>query len=96
MNCDLTICVPVREITQPCKILNPFKTTQWDILIQWASIFLNSSINSNSTAAEGLHVKHLKWEPEGVQRQLEGCNRILWPKAAVAKVYMHGNKSQSF
>ena len=53
------------------------------------SIFLNSSGNSSSTAAEGLHVKHRKWEPEGVHGQLEGCNRNLRPKAAVAKVYTH-------
>ena len=46
--------------------------------------------------AEGLHVKHRKWEPEGVHGQLEGCNRNLRPKAAVAKMYTHGNKSRSF
>ena len=28
-------------------------------------------------------------EPEGVHRQLEGCNRNLQPPAAVAKVYTH-------
>ena len=38
------------------------------------------------------HAKHRKWEPEGVHGQLEGCNRNLRPKAAVAKVYTHGNK----
>ena len=38
----------------------------------------------------GHHVKHQKREPEGVHRQLEGCNRNLRPKAAVAKVYTHG------
>ena len=36
------------------------------------------------------HVKHRKWEPECVHGQLEGCNRNLRPKAAVAKVYTHG------
>ena len=30
------------------------------------------------------HVKHRKWEPEGVHGQLDGCNRNLRPKAAVA------------
>ena len=34
-----------------------------------------------------LHVKHRKREPEGVHGQLEGCNRNLRPKAAVAKVF---------
>ena len=29
-------------------------------------------------------VKHQKREPEGVHGELEGCNRNLWPKAAVA------------
>ena len=33
------------------------------------------------------HVKHRKREPEGVHRQLEGCNRNLQPKAAVSKVF---------
>ena len=51
------------------------------------SIFLNYSGNSSSTAAEGLHIKHRKWEPERVYGQLEGCNRNLRPKAAVAKVF---------
>ena len=36
------------------------------------------------------HVKHLKREPEGVHGQLEGCNGNSRPKAAVAKVYTHG------
>ena len=30
------------------------------------------------------HVKHRKREPEGVHGQLEGCNRNLRPKAAMA------------
>ena len=35
-----------------------------------------------------LHLKHLKREPEGVHTwQIEGCNRNLRPKAAVAKVF---------
>ena len=33
------------------------------------------------------NVKYRKREPEGVHVQLEGCNRKLWPKAAVAKVW---------
>ena len=41
-------------------------------------------------AATFFHVKHRKWEPEGVQGQLEGCNGNLRPKAAVAKE-LHGN-----
>ena len=36
------------------------------------------------------HVKHRKCEPEGVHGQLDGCNRNLRPKAAVAKE-LHGN-----
>ena len=35
------------------------------------------------------HVKHRKWEPEGVHGRLDGCNRNLRPEAAVAKV-IHG------
>ena len=35
------------------------------------------------------HVKHLKWEPEGLRGQLEGCNRNLRSKATVANVF-HG------
>ena len=31
-----------------------------------------------------VHANHRKWEPEGVHRPLEGCNRNLRPKAAVA------------
>ena len=41
-----------------------------------------------------VHVKHRKWELEGVHGQ--GCNLNLWRKAAVAKVYTHGNKSRLF
>ena len=33
------------------------------------------------------HVKHRKREPEGVHGQLEGCNRKMRPKAAVANVF---------
>ena len=33
--------------------------------------------------SECYYVKHRKWEPEGVHRQLEGCNRNLPPKATV-------------
>ena len=36
-----------------------------------------------------LHVKHRKREPEGVHGQLEGCNRNLWPKAAVVAKLFH-------
>ena len=39
-----------------------------------------------ATAAVKPYVKHRKREPEGVHGQLEGCNRKLRPKAAVAKV----------
>ena len=35
------------------------------------------------------YVKHRKREPEGVHGQLEGCNRNLRPKAAVAKVFLN-------
>ena len=59
------------------------------------SIFLNSLGNSSSTAAEGLHVKHRKWEPESVQGQLDGCDRNLRPKAAAGKG-VHAWQQKSF
>ena len=46
--------------------------------------------NKRLLATTFFHVKHWKREPEGVHGQLEGCNRNLRPKAAVAKVYTHG------
>ena len=54
------------------------------------SIFVNDSEINSSTEFYRFHVKHRKWEPEVVHGQLEGCNRNLRPKAAVAKVYTHG------
>ena len=50
---------------------------------------LGSYVASNKRllVATFFHVKHLKWEPEGVHGQLAGCNRNLRPKAAVAKVF---------
>ena len=46
--------------------------------------------NKRLLAATFFHVKRRKREPEGVHGQLEGCNRNLRPKAAVAKE-LHGN-----
>ena len=46
--------------------------------------------NKRLLAATFFHVKHRKREPQGVHGQLEGCNRNLRPKAAVAKE-VHGN-----
>ena len=45
---------------------------------------MNDSGNSSSTEFLGFHVKHQKREPEDVHGQIEGCNRNLRPKAAVA------------
>ena len=42
------------------------------------------------------NVKHRKREPEGVHGQLEGCNRNLGLKAAVAKVWTHGKGAVSY
>ena len=46
--------------------------------------------NKRLLAVTFFHVKHRKREPEGVHGQLEGSNRNLRPKAAVAKE-LHGN-----
>ena len=54
---------------------------------------IGSYVASNKrllAAAFLFHVKQRKREPEGVHGQLEGCNRNLRPKAAVAKK-LHGN-----
>ena len=55
-------------------------------------VAIGSYIASNRRllAVTFFHVKHWKPKPEGIHGQLEGCNRNLRPKAAVAKV-LHGN-----
>ena len=55
-------------------------------------VAIGSYIASNKRllAATFFHVKHWKREPEGVHGQLEGCNRNLRPKAALAKE-LHGS-----
>ena len=53
---------------------------------------IGSYVGSDKRLLEAtfFHVKHRKREPEGVHGQLEGCNRKMRPKVAVAKK-LHGN-----
>ena len=63
----------------------------WESLRGVGTIFRHPVIPTSSLHFVCLHLKHRKWEPEGVHAwQIEGCNRYLRPKAAVANVYTHG------
>ena len=59
--------------------------------VNFIEVAIGSYVASNKRllAATYFHVKHRTREPEGVHGQIEGCNRNLRPKAAVAKE-LHG------
>ena len=63
------------------------------------TIFLIFGIKLNPGTSNSFgcnHVKHRKWEPECVHGQLEGCQRSLRWKAAMAKVYTYGKVFSEF